>query len=158
MIILAIDPAATTGIALIRDGVPIFARAVQHCDKAMGARELGDWLARLELDFRPNVVLVEDVIQQVVGITNRKGNVSQLRTYRGVRDVVIGTFGFARLRDVPVATWQTIHDGLIGTSKDKSLQVVQRSRATAEVLAVCEGSHDCCDAVAIGLWGSQQKG
>ena len=163
MIALGCDVGASAGLALARDGVPIWAMTVKGCDTPDGRARLR---LALEVDVRrfmfgfarPDRIVIErptrnpkSKIDAYAALCERAGEMVALC------EVVFP--GVPILRPFPLDRngskgWQSIKAGTVGESKDRSVQVVVRSGAARDVLGACR-SHDAADACCIAIWGSR---
>ena len=144
----ALDPGARWGLA-------IGAHTLETLHASTG--DLGAYLATLP---RPDVVVIEDPIQQVIGIAGHGGGVTQLRRYRDQRDAVIRLWGLGVVRDVAVLTWQAVHGGYVEADpKQRSLAVLVANRTRVDVLAGCRRGRgvdgEKVDAGAMWWWARQ---
>ena len=165
MIALGCDVGASAGLALARDGVPIWAMTVKGCDTARGRAALRDCLhaaansiPQKHGPIKPDLIVIErptrnpkSKIDAYAALCERAGEMVALC------EVVFP--GVPILRPFPLDRngskgWQSIKAGTVGESKDRSVQVVVRSGAARDVLEACR-SHDAADACCIAIWGSR---
>lgn len=142
MMLLALDPGARWGVAHGTTTPTLHA----------GTGDLALYLATLP---RPDLVIIEDPLQQVVGIAGHRGQVSQLLRHRAQRDAVIRLWGLEVVRDVPVLEWQAVHRGYVDADpKQRSLGVLVAERVS---VAGCRRGNgidgERVDAGAMWVWG-----
>lgn len=151
MIIIAADPGATTGAAVLAGDHITDLRAWRHMDKAGGRALFAAWLRTLS----PHLIVVERPSNPGSGWT--ADGVEQLGERAGELVAMCEVLhpGVPILRPWPQPRrggdgWQPwAHAGFVGEAKDRSLQCVQRYAAPGLVIP---RAHDAWDAGAMACW------
>ncbi len=154
MITLGIDPAARTGIAMVRDGVLVYAVEVGRVDEARGLIEL---LARLRDLPRPDRVVVETPSMVQRGGVDRYG---QLRERAGACVALVQAVwpGVPVLRPWPLPRngqpgWQTITEAHVGDAKARAVAEVVRRGGGEMIMRGGRAMPDAADAACMAWWG-----
>jgi len=159
MITIGIDPAARTGIAMVRDGVLVYAAEVAHVDEARGVLDL---LARLRDLSRPDLVVIERPSYPRIGGVLRYG---ELRERAGACvALVLAVWPAVRV----LRPWPTPHKGEPGWQPEMHAGHVEQDpklRSVAEVVrrgggqVIMRGGRampDAADAACMAWWGESQ--